>query len=80
MPDCNSISARTLTHMQKCLEERNIHGVTEGWQCKFYVILTFEIPPDYLEEPETALFLDCIPTQSHLHKMRVTALYSKTAN
>lgn len=39
---------------------------------KFYVILTFEIPPVGLKEPEGVLFQkDCILTQGHFHKMGV---------
>ena len=46
-------SVRMLTYMQKCLEERNIHSINQ--EMTSFVILTFEIPPDGLEEPETAL-------------------------
>lgn len=80
MLDCNSIFVRTFIYMQKCLEERNIYGVIEGWQGKFYVILIFEIFLDYFEELEIVFFLDCILIQSYLYKMRVTVFYSKIVN
>ena len=78
MLDCNCIFAGMLTHPQKCLEEKNICGVTERWQvsCYFNFWDAFRLSWRTRNSPFPRLYFNPEP----LTQNGFTVLESKTAN